>query len=151
MQGEKAQLKTQLQAAHKELEPFTSSVNEAKSAVDIVQQELDLLTSNARNIAGQLKDAESNLDKATSMVCFRELWIGLAHACHGYPALAAIADALAAVSCAMADAGVTRTPLPVSFLRDCRITRAHPKSEKWKLAERSHRRNSRSARRGLRR
>ena len=64
--GEKAELKVQLEAKQKELEPFAAAMNETKSSVDVLTQELDLLTSNKRTLENQLEEAKANLAAAQS-------------------------------------------------------------------------------------
>lgn len=64
--GEKAELKVQLEAKQLELEPFAAALNEAKSNVDVLTQELDLLTSSKRTLENQLEEAKTNLAAAQS-------------------------------------------------------------------------------------
>eukprot|EP00041_Stephanoeca_diplocostata_P037900 m.1458495 g.1458495 ORF g.1458495 m.1458495 type:complete len:1290 (+) comp25122_c0_seq1:152-4021(+) len=64
--GEKAALKEKLDAKQKELVPYTAAVNEVQSAFDIQQQELDLLTANARSLTQQLTEAQGNLRTAAN-------------------------------------------------------------------------------------
>jgi len=70
--GEKAVLKKELEKRLKEREPFKVSVNEAQSSYDIKKQEIDLLTSNARNVAAQQQEAKDNFDKAVATVSEKE-------------------------------------------------------------------------------
>jgi structural maintenance of chromosome 4 len=64
--SEKVELKVELEAKQTELEPFALARNEAKSNVDILTQELDLLNSNKRNLENQLAEAKVNLEKAST-------------------------------------------------------------------------------------
>eukprot|EP00039_Didymoeca_costata_P015826 m.274153 g.274153 ORF g.274153 m.274153 type:complete len:1308 (+) comp16286_c0_seq3:169-4092(+) len=65
-QGEKAELKVQLEQRQNELEPFATKVNDEQAKVNILTQEFEIITSNTRAVAQQLEEAKANLATANT-------------------------------------------------------------------------------------
>lgn len=72
LKGETADFTKDLEAKQKQLQPLSQARNDALSKAEILRSELDLLTSNARNLQTQLEDSENNLAavRPLSAPCF---------------------------------------------------------------------------------
>ena len=71
LKEETATLTVKLTPKQEELRPLSKARDEARSAADLVRSELELLTSDARNLQQQLTDTQANLVSAKETVAAR--------------------------------------------------------------------------------